>query len=326
MKENFKVKINNDIYDILKEDQMNFNIKNLNTLVNLIFNNYILSGVEDDICENVWGQLKDRKISKENIKVVDEILMNVIYPNTNLKRNDNKAINFRLSGENIGYYDDISTDGSYSDSIFFRKMFEVYARKPKFKREEILYYDLIEKLKKASKGKKNITVYIENNPRFLELHPYSVISSKDESCNYLLSFKPENEKVSPIKISSIEEYRITRKSYSLSKESEQELKERTEKRIITPGKIEKIEIILTSDGYRLYKIAQSNRPSFKFFKNFKIEEKIYYRLYFYTTKSSIKSYFLKFGNKCEIVFPEDLRNDFLKFYKNSFESYKKKKN
>lgn len=325
VKENFKVKINNNIYNILKEDQMNFNIKSFNALVNFIFNNYMLSGIEEDICENVWGALRDKGFSLENVSVVDQVLKDIIYPDTNLNRSGNKAINFRLKGENLDHYAGIDTDWSYSDSIFFRKMFEVYARNPKFKREVVIYHNQIEKLREACKGRKKVIIDTETSSRPLEVYPYSVIPSKDESCNYLLSFDPENEVVYPIKISLIKKCIPTRKNYFLSKEAEQELKERTEKKITTQGRVEKMEIILNSEGYNLYKSVQNNRPHYESIKEFKVEGRAHHRLAFYTTKSSIKFYFLKFGRKCEVVFPESLRDDFVKFYKNSFESYKKRK-
>jgi len=320
-KVNFNIKLNGDIYEILQKDRETFKVKSFNSLVNLIFNNYMLSSIEDDVCEMVWGRLADKKFNLTALKEVDEILKEVIYPSVNINRSNNKQINIRLNDENLKVYNRMRNGNNYLDSVFFRKMFEVYARKPKYKREEVLHYELIGELKEVCEKRKKAILKIKNTSKTMEVYPYSVVSAKEENYNYLLSANPENGYVYSTRISSIKDCMVINERYTLDVETENELREKTEEKIVTWGELERVEIILNSAGYSQYQRIIHNRPNYVTKEEFEREGESYYRFCFHTTRSNIEFYFLQFGGNCEIVVPLDLRNKVLEFFREAVKSY-----
>jgi hypothetical protein len=281
----------------------------------------MLSSIEDDVCEMVWGRLADKKFSTDRLKEVDEVLKEVIYPSVNIHRKSNKQINIRLTDDNLKLYNRMKKGSNYLDSVFFRKMFEVYARKPKYKREEVLHYELINDLKEVSEARKKVILKIKNTAKLIEVYPYSVISAKEENYNYLLSANPDNNHVYSTRISSIKDCIVINERYTLDEATERELIEKTEERIVTWGELEKIELILDSTGYSQYKRILHNRPNYTSIEEFKTDEESFYRLYFYTTRKNIEFYFLQFGKSCKIVAPATLRDEFLEFYRSAVKNY-----
>jgi len=319
-KQNFNVRINSEIFNILKSDGENFEIKSLNKLINDVFYSYINSSTDTDICERVWKKLLlKNNYSKKQLNEINDILQEEVYPSINLKRNANEQLNFRLSQENLDLYNSLEKGADYVDSVFFRKIFEWYVKKPKYKREQILHMSLVTQLKKAIEKRRKITLNTKTGLKF-ESYPYGIIIPKEENFSYLLTTNEEG-KINTIRISKIKKAITKFSSYSISDELEKKLSLKLKNRNITFGEAEEIELILTEVGYNLMKRISHNKPEYRFscIEEEKGEKK--YRLRYYTTLDRIRFYFLSFGKECEIVFPISLKEEFKDFYEVASKSY-----
>lgn len=347
--ENFNLTISPEINEILEADRINLNIKNKNSLINLIIFYYITYEIQGKE-EQIKKKLKSLK-SKENVKNILEIIKEIMYPNLK-NRKDYVKLNFRLNNATFDKYDNYIQEideERFNISKFFREALEWYSRKKQYEREIILYKETIKKIEyqllESNLKKKILRIKIKTlKDKEIQIVPLGMVVSKNEDHIYLLGYSElvndnndfENTKrfgIFPTRISNIKEIK-TGKIFEFTKgESQEDLskvsynileeaKEMIKKRITSYGEEKKVKVSLTKKGKERLEMVIFNRP-FRL-NEVKAEEDLENQRYIYTfenTSYAVKSYFFNFGKECEILSPESLREDFKKSYLEAYNKY-----
>lgn len=352
--ENFNLTVNHEINEVLEADMINLNIKNKNTLINLIVYYYITYEIQETT-EKIKAEIKNNLKyikSTEEIDNIFEIIKNMTYPNLKVKK-DCAKLNFRLNKDTFTKYESYIQEvdeENFNISKFFREILEWYCRKKQYEREKILYEKIIEKieyqLSNKNLKKKILRIKIKTlGDKEIQAIPLGLVVSKNENHIYLLGYsefvnnnntfdKIKKFGIFPTRISNIKEIR-TGKIFEFVKENLQEnnfskvpysiideAEEMIKKRITSYGSEKEIKISLTKQGKEKLEMTIFNRP-FRL-NQVKCEEDLENERYIYTFESTnfaAKVYFLNFGSECEILYPESLREEFRKFYMEAYKKY-----
>lgn len=355
--ENFNVKVNSRINDMLDSDKTNFNIAKKNAMINTIVLYYLkfeVTRVEEKIRKKVkakYGEIKTR-LDVENI-------IELIYDlrrQEGEKEKNSPQLNFRLNKDTFeeyrNYILDIE-DEKINVTKFFREIFEWYCNKKQCEREKILYYKEIEtiekQLLKKNLRKNTLKIKVKTlgaGEREIELAPLGIVTSKNENYSYLLGYsegidiktleKTGKFGIYPTRISNIREIKIG-KTFKIGKDEEvkqeslylvkesvvKEAEERIEEKIITYGSEMEIKVELTEKGEEMLEIILHNRP-FKMDIKPEVVEDNGKKKYIYTFKStyfSVETYFFSFGKECRVLSPDGLKEKFKKSYEEALKIY-----
>ena len=319
-KENFNVKVSNKIVEILDRDIEIFNQKNRNSMINKIILTYLKVKNQDDIQEKMFYDIKNMNInmSAEKEKKLKEIIRKNLHGTLKIKKGNSKLINFHLNKKTFQECKSLGENLNYFDTEFFRVIFEWYALKAKYEREQILFYEEILQIKEAIDKKFELAFKVkDNNGKLLKItnsYPFGIFESKDENYNYLVT-ADNNEKLYSTRISNIMNLLLIRKIFSVSKEIQEKAKERIKNRYYGMGNIIRCKIEFTEIGYRNFKVISHLRPK-------AIEQDQKNRiLTFNEPEDSLFFYFRQFGENIKILEPESLKQKLKEFYKNALESY-----
>lgn len=319
-KENFNVKVSNKIIEILDRDMETFNQKNRNSMINKIIFTYLKVKNEDDIQEKILNDIKkiETNISKEKEKKIKEIIKKNIYETLTIKKGNSKLVNFHLNKKTFDECKSLGENSNYFDTEFFRVVFEWYAFKAKYKREQILFHEEISIIKEAINKKYELEFNVKlNDERLIKIqdsYPFGIFESKDENFNYLVTVDKNGETYST-RISNMKNVSLIRKVFSVSKEIEEKAKKRIEKKYYGMGDTVWCKIQFTEEGYSNYKTISHLRPK-------PIEENEKNKvLTFNEPEDSLFFYFKQFGQSIKILEPQSLKNRLKDFYKKSLESY-----
>lgn len=321
-KENFNVKVSNKIVEILDRDIEIFNQKNRNSMINKIILTYLKVKNQDDIQEKMFYDIKNMNInmSVEKEKKLKEIIRKNLYRTLKIKKGNSKLINFHLNKKTFQECKSLGENLNYFDTEFFRVIFEWYALKAKYEREQILFYEEILQIKEAIDKKFELAFKVkDNNGKLLKItnsYPFGIFESKDENYNYLVT-ADNNEKIYSTRISNIIDLLPIRKIFSVSKEVQEKAKERIRNRYYGMGDIIRCKIEFTEIGYRNFKVISHLRPN-------PIEQDEKNRiLTFNELEDSLFFYFRQFGENIKVLEPESLKQKLKDFYKKALESYEK---
>ena len=319
-KENFNVRVSNKIIEILDRDMETFNQKNRNSMINKIIFTYLKIKNEDDIQEKILNDIKkiETNISEEKEKKIKEIIKKNIYETLTIKKGSSKLVNFHLNKKTFDECKSLGENSNYFDTEFFRVVFEWYALKAKYKREQILFHEEISIIKEAiSKSYElefNVRINDEKQIKIQDSYPFGMFESKDENFNYLVT-ADKNGATYSTRISNIMNLLLIRKIFSVSKEIQEKVKERIKNRYYGMGNIINCKIEFTEIGYRNFKVISHLRPK-------PIEQNEKNRiLSFNEPEDSLFFYFKQFGQSIKILEPQSLKNRLKDFYKKALESY-----
>jgi putative uncharacterized protein (fragment) len=319
-KENFNVKVSNKIIEILDRDMETFNQKNRNSMINKIIFTYLKVKNEDDIQEKILNDIKkiETNISKEKEKKIKEIIKKNIYETLTIKKGNSKLVNFHLNKKTFDECKSLGENSNYFDTEFFRVVFEWYAFKAKYKREQILFHEEISIIKEAINKKYELEFNVKlNDERLIKIqdsYPFGIFESKDENFNYLVTVDKNGETYST-RISNMKNVSLIRKVFSVSKEIEEKAKKRIEKKYYGMGNTVWCKIQFTEEGYSNYKTISHLRPRIE-----EADEKNRI-LIFKEPEDSLFFYFKQFGGNIKVLEPQSLKNRLREFYKNALENY-----
>jgi putative uncharacterized protein (fragment) len=319
-KENFNVKVSNKIVEILDRDIEIFNQKNRNSMINKIILTYLKVKNQDDIQEKMFYDIKNMNInmSAEKEKKLKEIIRKNLYGTLKIKKGNSKLINFHLNKKTFQECKSLGENLNYFDTEFFRVIFEWYALKAKYEREQILFYEEILQIKEAIDKKFELAFKVkDNNGKLLKItnsYPFGIFESKDENYNYLVT-ADNSEKIYSTRISNIIDLLAIRKIFSVSKEVQEKAKERIKNRYYGMGNIIRCKIEFTEIGYRNFKVISHLRP-----KPINPDQKNRI-LSFNEPEDSLFFYFRQFGENIKVLEPESLKQKLKDFYKRALESY-----
>mgnify|MGYP001400106018 CR=1 FL=1 len=355
--ENFNVKVNSRINDILDSDKTNFNIVKKNAMINTIVSYYLkfeVKRIEEEIRKKVkakYGQIKTN-LDVENII---ELIYDLRRQESEKEKNS-PQLNFRLNKDTFEDYENYMLDiqdEKVNITKFFREIFEWYCGKKQCEREKILYYKEIEtierQLLKKNLRKNTLKIKVKTlgiGEKSIELAPLGIVTSKNENYSYLLGYsegidiktleKTGKFAIYPTRISNILEIKpgktfkivkddeVNEDSLYLIKESVvKEVEKRIEEKIITYGEEKEIKVELTERGKKMLEIIIHNRP---FTMNIQPEvvENNGEKKYIYTFKNtyfSVETYFFSFGKECRVLSPEGLKEKFKKNYEEALKIY-----
>jgi hypothetical protein len=207
---------------------------------------------------------------------------------------------------------------------YIKTIAEYYARLSYYERERIWYKDKIFELE-DSFGRfclKISTTRINQNDSPHIVLPYKIEHDKWTGYNYLtgIEYSDENTKkpccfrvafISDVKRLSPEKY-----PSKITKDDIKQIEKEKEKKGVQflPGNTEKIKILLTDNGQKMYNQIIYMRPQFT--------EKENNNIYcFDCTPLQIEYYFLKFGKDAEVLEPLALRKRFYEFYESATTIY-----
>lgn len=257
---------------------------------------------------------------------------------------------FRINKENLEILRESLEASHYNGTIglYLKAIFEEYATKPSYIREQIFFNEIINKIQLATLKEKKLKISlvdsVSNNynskysKKFL-VSPYCIIQDKTNSFNYLIGYAEQiketvelDENGKQHKTSSYGQkqpscFRISRinkidiqvsMGAHISKEKADELKDMLIKR--TPMYMTSepltIKVKFTDKGLEFFKRQLYMRPQF-----YTVDEKDKHIYIFNCTEVQAINYFFKFGKDAVIIEPTSLKEKFKVRYERALKQY-----
>lgn len=239
---------------------------------------------------------------------------------------DGFAKKFRLNNHVFTSICDISEGDSrfriyQRPAKYLKVLFTEYSRLPYAERERIYFYSsVVQRLHSAIPGQKNLI--ITSGSRKYHVIPYRLLADTALSHLYLAccSSPVSDEKEMPYRNTSFRISRITAIEMSgiqkaLTSEQKKQLEENIKSNQLPFLVSEKhlVRLRLTPEGERKYKSMSYLRP-IPLSKNDNVYE-------FAVSNPQMKAYFFKFGRDVEILDPPELRQNFIRNYRDALMAY-----
>lgn len=320
-----KIKVNlpYDIYTCLLSDMELFNFKkkdgsvNKNGFINTLFKNYYIDFLN-------YEKILEKKINvfsldKENTYQIISLINEMNYDDNYYYDFD---LQFILSKENEFHFQIVENHYLRNRTIskYFRDMFISYVSKSQFKREAIVFSDIVKTLKVAINGKKRISL-VDSHGKSHVIEPYELLTTKEELYNYLLGveiYKDGRRSINSIRLYKILDVLILEddNTFTNGEKSLLELTHIHGAQFPMESENNNIIVSLTKHGIKLFNQSYLNRP-----KPYKIVDDLYY---FNCSYMQIEVYFFKFGCDAKIIEPEFLANRFYYKYLKALKIYRNK--
>lgn len=321
MNDLLKIKVNLDknSYSKLCEDIKLFNIIknngeiNKNKFLNLLYKNYyeMFQDKIDLQTKKIKEILKEENINDELCLKISHELINSNISNAY----QTSSITFTLDSSNTTIFMNMKIN--YSDSAYFRNLIYYYLLNPQYKREEIIYKDIVDNLNLAIKDNKIIS--FKNNENIINLRPYKIATTKEELYSYLIGIL-DNDKVMSINISKIKNLFITNDNFKFNQEQISLLDKNIELGVNFPfNELCDAVITLNNYGIKNYNKRYLHRP--------KVEKIVGNDYYFNCSIDQLYFYFIAFGDTFVVKKPVELAkrfyNKFKKAKNNFYNEYQK---
>ncbi len=315
-----KIKVNFDrrTYQVLLNDMKMFKIlkndksPNKNKFMNLLFENYY----QDYITETEMIIDKATKLMKKyelnNHDFAAELAMELFdYKHQSLNTYYTESLTFYLSEKNEFIFNTLNASLAHlGASAFFRKLIYQYLEYPQYKREQIIYKQLILQINEAIEHQQCLFLKLEKSE--ITMKPYKIGTSKEEIYTYLLGIS--NGIPASIHILKIKAIIPLKQPFTFDNEEKKMLSDVYRLGIQFPFKnICKAEIELDAAGIRLYEAKYLNRPDIV-----KIEGNHYF---FECSFDQLLLYFMPFGSRIKIISPNYLAKSIYKSYKGYTDYY-----
>lgn len=277
----------------------------------------------------------DKKIIKTLIKKQIDIYKQELITKANSYPRGNKQFQRKI-GINKKNTDILKDDpeANYYNSLgaYLKAIFEEYTLLPEYKREEIFFYDSIEKIQKAIEKGKRLKITTKNKAYYV--YPYKILPNKIKTYNYLICYSEEVKKEDEFNIESSKKpvgYRISKiqsiqvqssHGAHISEENKKELNELITERGVDYMASEAVDIVVKFNdrGLESFKNQIYMRPN-----DYTISAEDNHIYTFKCTELQARNYFFKFGSQVEILSPITLRNIFIKKYRSALYNYKENK-
>ncbi len=290
-------------FEILKEDKSNK--INMNKFLNILVKGYY------ERFSNVDKYLMDANHFDKEKKSKEKGSRIIIRPSI-----DNRSLFYQIE----------SHSGNMGISGYFSMLFKSYFELAMYKREQIIFSDNYENLKKYSdqKTRSRIKFGIKNSNVIHEVIPYKIVTSKEEMYNYLLCAEIVNGKQveTPFRLTHITSVNSAPGDTVIDADVELHLK-KMEKYGPQYSIEEDVKtcIRLTDQGVDAYSKIYFGRPERIPDKDEIKEDGTYY--YFDCSTNQLFLYFRRFGCEAEIISPESLRERMISFHRNAISVYEK---
>lgn len=288
---------------------------------------------------SVFGTVNDKAFHSMLQKLCDHFVEKQLKKMTSYPKG--KYVNFRLSND---AYTVIFPDGGYSEECeyygyegaYIKALVEDYCVKTVYQRECIFLNDLVKAIElNIDAGNQTCLFNIgyETASGIVKeylVKPHRLSNENETNSMYLIAMskpsKRDEADYAPalFKLNRIRSIRSVKNSYGQGKLTKQEvttLQDLIQKRGIyfLLNKEESVQLVLTPDGYRMYRNINYMRPVPELCEELE-DGKI--QMTFMCPKAHIKYYFFKFGKDVKIISPVDLARDFYKQYEEALSVYK----
>ena len=320
------------------------NEKNLDGFINKILMNYkdtsdasisLAKEHERDKYIN-WIQKTSgaKKLTNEDSAVLDRLVEGYTNELT-LKMNSFKngvPLKPRINNEN---YDDLNMGtSSFQEEEYYpregkyvKAILEDYALLPFFEREGVYFKNIIDIINEAILSGNLIKLKYINRKQQLKqitVRPYKIASSPLLQYHYLLALpvdtEPNNE-ILTLRISRITETKKLSRTSHITIQEQKYIEETIRNKGIQyiVSQESEIKVVLSEQGFKLYKSILYLRPKYKDI----IQKEDEWLLTFMCAEEQIKNYFFQFGKEAMVKSPESLKKWFADKYADAAEIYRK---
>ena len=288
--------------------------------------------------KDLIGKIIDKQLEKYEEELVDYVCSFQKGISKKIRLNNN-TLSLLRDCSCAGYFKRefvTSYETTYGDKRvgpFLKAVFEDYANKPFFEREQIYFKEIIDKIKQAIDGEIQVRITIkekmnkkgEKIPYKFVVAPYKIVQDKNKLYNYIIGFgKPfgsseEERKPACYRISRIDDVFVqTSSSYHISKKESSMLDNDMFKRgaMFLTDEIIEVKVEFTKRGLENFNRFLYQRPN-----EYEIDEINPFLYSFKTTKNQAINYFFKFGWDAKIVEPDYLFLEFKKRYERAAQVY-----
>ncbi|MEG0236506.1 MAG: WYL domain-containing protein [Cetobacterium sp.] len=230
--------------------------------------------------------------------------------NLNINSAKGEIIQFNLNKLNDElYYIVLKEHEVQNEAEFFRNIFFKYLDNPRYIREQILFFEIFEKIESALKERKKIN--IKYNGEIRTINPYLLKTSSIEDRSYIFSYCEKNEDYRNYRIANIENISLSK--YDIEVKNLEYIKsiDKNFDPFLSFGK--NIKIKINENGQKLFESVILNRP--------KVLEKNGDIWILECTNKLAKVYFPQFLSNIEVLEPVDLREWFQKELKKALDIY-----
>ena len=215
----------------------------------------------------------------------------------------------------------------YEGSVgkYLKAIYEEYALKLPYEREQIYFADTYNKITDSITNKKALRITLYSKKSYYVI-PYKITQNKTNTYNYLVGYSFEDDdnknskKTASFRISNIAHIQTHGKFTLKSDEIKKlELELHTKSAEFMTGDLSRIKVRFSNLGISLFKKQLYLRPN-----EYEVDSNNDHIYNFSCTFTQANYYFFKFGNEVEILEPLDLRAHFKEKYRTAYEVYKDK--
>ena len=321
----------------IEDDMTAFEVPKLTTFINQIITNF------RDIAESsIDNYLNNKKIELE------ELFSNSALDKSSIKKSINTILNkeekrlisnrssysnanaisrqYNINNENYAYLtEDCDEDKHYATAAKYLKcLIEEYCQLPFIKRARIYKRDTYAKVENACLDHRILKVkaMIDGRPKQLYVYPYKIMPDPLVTQEYLVGYvkSAKDEKAKHIASFSMARLQLQgsamKRQFKLTKSDIKTIENKLAKSspAYLLGSNEKIIVKLTEKGQKSYKTKLYSRPV----REPESTDDMYV---FKCSRLQVYNYFFPFGKEAEIIEPKDLRERFIKGYKDGISKY-----
>lgn len=324
MTEKYKIYLSEDIRTRLINDAELFEFTRPDATVNLngflkelivnYFDQYrkdteaLVNGMIDDITS-----VKALK-SKDAAALADKIISTYIR-GEGASSGKKAVITLTVSGASYNVIQKIENNLLQDKSLsgYIKDMFSSYLSIPRSRREEIIFRDAYDDIRKAISEHRHLTFVSSVNGMKFTVEPYLIAPSKEEQCNYLLCAAVRDRKPKTFRISRMRNTFVTSDVFSVDEKLEESLGRIAVRSPHSASPDIHAVIRLTEGGMRKYRLIVKNRPVVT-----KTDGALYH---FDWPELQLEDYFKRFGKDAVVVRPKSLKNKLRNYYGQALEAY-----
>lgn len=243
---------------------------------------------------------------------------------------------FRINKESLDLLRESSEDEYYDGNVgkYLKAIFEEYSEKPTYIREQIFFYDIVERIQTAIINQRKLKITLNDritvkedktyNRKFY-VAPYKIEQDFTKTYNYLIGYSleidrdDETEKPCCFRISRINKINVqSSMGAKISKEKSKELDNLLVERTVMFMSSEPIDIVIkfTDKGLESFRRQLYMRP-----RTYTIDKNDKHIYTFRCSEVQAINYFFKFGWDSNIISPVELHDKIKLRYSRSLKTY-----
>ena len=323
MEEKIKVYVSREIDTMLSKDADFFEFYkkdrslNRNDFINTLIVNYFDSYAQADnvLAGRLAEVLSGRLSNAQDISLISGEILNAVkdYQYSSSDKKAEVTISIKPTRRSAGVIDFIQSSclTDISLSGYFRNLFASYCSLPQDRREEIIFKEKFETVRRAIEENRMIYFTTSKSAERHEAAPYAIGRSQEELFNYLICYY--NGQPFSFRMTRLQNVRLLNKAAIIPEETAVLLEKMRSAPQFAYNRTAEICVMLNERGQKLFNRIYSYRP-----KPTNIIKGLYY---FDCSEEQIYQYFFRFGASARVIYPESLRLQMQKAYANAAETY-----